>query len=327
MNKWMSMGLALILVIATVTNGVLYFQTSDKLEAAQNQIEELEGNLSSLENGFTALENDVDDVKWSLSQTDTNVSTLQEDVSSLNDAISSVQGDISELDNKYDSLAEDYSDLSSDIEALEDATVDYTAIISAIEPSLVMIRSEIDGEWHSGTGVIITNDGWVLTAGHILDGATDVEIILTDGSVYAGEDVYTNTIDAGLVKIDSSGTDFTAAVLGSSSNTQVGEQVIVAGYPLGLDGDPTYTVGIVSAFRTVEEWDTNEYLQVDAAVNGGNSGGPVVNMKGEVIGIISWGFEGYADDDGYFYDEVFEGMNYAVPIDQIFPLPDEIVID
>jgi S1-C subfamily serine protease len=185
-----------------------------------------------------------------------------------------------------------------------------------------------DGTSH-GTGIIITSDGWVLTAAHMIDGVenlSDIEFILTNGDSYGCENIYVDDeLDVGFVKIDTNKTDFTAAVIGSSSDTKVGEEVMAVGHPLSLGNPPTYTAGILSAFRIAEQ-DGLEYIQTDAAVNGGSSGGALLNTKGELIGIISWSYVGYRDGYGYFYEEVFEGMHYAVPVDDIFPLPDDVII-
>ncbi len=169
----------------------------------------------------------------------------------------------------------------------------------------------------------------MLTARHVVEDAVsidDIDILLSSGIEYQCSAAYlSDDIDIAMVKINSPKTDFKAANLGSSADVMIGDQVMAVGNALGLGSPLTYTAGIVSAFRTAFH-DDNVYIQTDAAVNGGNSGGPLFNAKGEVIGIISWGYEGYRDAEGYFYDEVFEGINFAVPIDAIFPLPEEIEI-
>jgi serine protease Do len=108
------------------------------------------------------------------------------------------------------------------------------------------------------------------------------------------------------VKIDSTRTDFPAATLGFSADITIGEEVVAIGYAEGLPGQATVTTGIVSAVRTLSDHYGNweQYIQTDAAINGGNSGGPLVNLKGEVIGINTWGF--VAED--------IEQLNFAIPI-------------
>ena len=355
MNRWLSV-VAVVLLVAltagTVTNGVLYYQTSKDLEDANTRIESLQGNVTSLDSSFSAIQGSVSSLDSSLSSLDgdmsgvkSNVSRLQSDVfgalgriSGFEDDLSGIKGDVSELNSGYssllntlasledeiDDLSSEFSDLSDQI-SLEEKIVDWSEVASIIKPSVVILM--VGGS--TGSGVIITDDGWVITARHVVEGAAsinDIDILLSDGIGYQCSATYiSNELDIALVKIDSSKTDFNAATLGSSADAMVGDQILAVGNALGLGSPLTYTTGILSAFR-IAGHDGNKYIQTDAAVNGGNSGGPLLNTKGEVIGIISWGYEGYSDVDGYFYNEVFEGMNFAVPIDDIFPLPDDVII-
>ncbi len=340
MNKWRSV-VTVILIVAltagTIANGVLYFQTTGKLNDAQSNIALLEGNLSSLDSNISGIYSDI-------SSLENGVTGIQNELNSIQGDVSDAQGSLSELANYYTSLSnnlsgieEDLSSVSSEvnslgarIDSIDAEKVDWTEIVAQIEPSIVMLLAYTGGgSYYGGSGVIISGDGWVLTAAHLLDeveSISDIEIILQNGDSYYCEQVYiSDELDIALVKIHSEKTDFASATLGSSSDSKVGEDVLAVGHPLLLGNPPTYTAGIISAFR-VADHDGNEYIQTDVAVNGGNSGGPLLNAKGEVIGIISWGYEGYSDGDGYFYNEIFEGMNYAVPIDDIFPLPEDVII-
>ncbi len=205
----------------------------------------------------------------------------------------------------------------------------WTDIVVQIEPSVVILMATTQDGGYGGSGLIITGNGWILTAAHLLvdlESVSDLEVILVNGDSYGCKSIHIDDkLDIGFVKIDSDKTDFAAATLGSSSETRVGEEILVVGHPLLLGNPPTYTAGILSAFRVADQ-DGLEYIQTDAAINGGNSGGAILNTKGEIIGIVSWGYQGYRDEDGYFYDEIFVGLKYAVPIDDIFPLPVDIVI-
>jgi serine protease Do len=183
---------------------------------------------------------------------------------------------------------------------------------------------------YTGTGLIITDDGWIVTARHMVDAAAsvdDIDILLSDGSEYQCSAAYVaDDLDIALVKIDSSETNFPAATLGASDDVMVGDQVMAVGNAYGLCSPLSYTTGIVSALRLSYDVYGNEYvhIQTDAAVNPGNSGGPLVNAKGEVIGINTWGYEWFEDSEGNL--RILEGLNFAVPIDAILPLPDEIEI-
>ena len=167
----------------------------------------------------------------------------------------------------------------------------------------------------------------MLTNLHVVDGAESITVIMTDGETFdAVEDFYVHdTRDIAIIKMDSSRTDFPAATLGSSSDLTVGEEVIAVGYPYPhyIGGDATYTTGIVSSVRTTYYYTgyLTEYIQIDAATNPGNSGGPLINLKGEVIGINTWKvYLATVDDERIFA----ENLNFAIPIDDISSFPEEV---
>jgi S1-C subfamily serine protease len=346
--------LLVALTAGTITNGVLYFQASNDLEDANTQIESLQGNVTSLDSSFSAIqgsvsslnssistiEGDVSGVKSDVSGLQSDVSGVQGQISGLEDDLSGVKGDISGLSSGYSALqnslagieddvagiSSDVSTLSDQIDSVEADIVDWAEVAAIIEPSIVILT--VNGS--TGSGVIITNDGWIVTARHVVEDATsidDIDILLSDGSKYQCSAAYiSNELDIGLVKIDSSKTDFYAATLGASADIMAGDQIMAAGNALGLGSPLTYTTGIVSALRLSYDIYDNVYvhIQTDAAVNPGNSGGPLVNAKGEVIGINTWGYEWFEDSYGNL--RIFEGMNFAVPIDAVLPLLDELEI-
>jgi serine protease Do len=141
----------------------------------------------------------------------------------------------------------------------------------------------------SGSGVIMTPDGYIATNNHVVEGAdkNGIEVVLNDKSRYRARLIGTDpTTDLAVIKID--GHDFTVAALGNSDNVQVGEWVLAIGNPLGLTS--TVTAGIISAvgrnIRIINDsYGIENFIQTDAAINPGNSGGALVNMNGEVIGI------------------------------------------
>jgi serine protease Do len=135
-----------------------------------------------------------------------------------------------------------------------------------------------------GTGVIISEDGYIATNNHVVRGATELMVRLADGHEYTGKVIgQDDKTDVAVIKIDAK--NLMAAPLGNSDKMQVGEWVLAMGSPFGLD--QTVTAGIISAKgrANVGISDYEDFLQTDAAVNPGNSGGPLVNMRGEVIGI------------------------------------------
>lgn len=162
-----------------------------------------------------------------------------------------------------------------------------------------------------GSGFIISSDGYVLTNAHVVEGANEVYVTLNDKREYKakiiGSDIRT---DVALVKIE--GSNLPRLNMGDSNKIRVGEWVVAIGSPFGLDN--TVTAGIVSA----KSRDTGDYLpliQTDVAVNPGNSGGPLINMRGEVIGINS---QIYSRSGGYM------GISFAVPIDEAMRVADAL---
>lgn len=136
----------------------------------------------------------------------------------------------------------------------------------------------------TGSGVIISNDGYILTNNHVVKDAEEIEVKLADGRKFKGKVVGTDAnTDLAVVKI--SGDQLPVAKLGNSDQVQPGEWVMAIGSPFGLE--QTVTAGIVSAKGREVGGTYDNYLQTDASINPGNSGGPLVNLNGEVIGINS----------------------------------------
>ena len=155
-----------------------------------------------------------------------------------------------------------------------------------------------------GSGVVVTADGYVLTNNHVVDGADDVSIDLTDGRTLKAKVVGTDEpSDLALLKVD--GSNFHALTLGDSDAVKVGDVVLAVGNPLNVG--QTVTMGIISAkgrSTDVGEHNYEDFLQTDAPINHGNSGGALVNMKGELIGINS---QILSNSDGNI------GIGFAIP--------------
>lgn len=155
-----------------------------------------------------------------------------------------------------------------------------------------------------GSGFIVRADGIVLTNAHVVDHATDVAVKLTDGREFNARVLGTDErSDVAVLKID--GKDLPTVTLGTSKPTRVGEWVVAIGSPFGFEN--TVTAGIVSAKgRSLPDGTYVPFLQTDVAVNPGNSGGPLFNLRGEVIGINS---QIFSRTGGY------QGLSFAIPID------------
>jgi putative serine protease PepD len=171
---------------------------------------------------------------------------------------------------------------------------DWTAVTSAVQESVVAIQVEGQAGGAEGSGVVLDSEGRVLTNNHVVSGATTVQVTLSDGRVYDADIVGTDpTTDLAVVQLSDPPSDLKPAAFADSSDVVVGEPVMALGNPLGLAN--TATTGIVSALDrpvTASAEDGSEQvvtnaIQIDAAVNPGNSGGPLFNASGEVIGITS----------------------------------------
>jgi 2-alkenal reductase len=198
-----------------------------------------------------------------------------------------------------------------------------TAITQAVEtvgPAVVTVLGIVPGQNTifgrtpdapvSGSGVIISQDGYILTNNHVIEDTTEVSIILADGSEFPAEVVGSDVFsDLAVLKMD--GPVPSVAALGNSDALKPGETVIAIGSPLG-DFKNTVTVGVVSATERMLEVNQNYQMegliQTDAAINQGNSGGPLVNLAGEVIGINTLIVRG-----GSYGSAVAEGLGFAIP--------------
>ena len=158
----------------------------------------------------------------------------------------------------------------------------------------------------SGTGFIVNESGLVVTNKHVVDGSTQVSVRMASGSEYRGTVTQRHpTLDLAYISIDSTRT-FTPIAVGDSDEVRVGAEVIAIGFPLGsaLGSEPTVSVGIISAKRDAR-------LQTDASLNPGNSGGPLLNMFGQVIGVVVSRVE--TDSAG----RPISGIGFAIPINEV----------
>ena len=180
----------------------------------------------------------------------------------------------------------------------------------------------------SGSGFIYTENGYVITNHHVVEGAVELKVSLSDGrtvdAALVGGDVQT---DVAVLKIEAEGLN--ALPIGDSATARVGEFVLAIGDPISADElSGSVTFGIVSALsREINiEGFVNEYLQTDAAVNPGNSGGPLINMRGEVIGVTSAKYTS-AGVDEYGQNISSEGIGFALPINNVIEIAQAIIKD
>ena len=205
-------------------------------------------------------------------------------------------------------------------------TMSVQQIASLVSPSVVAITTEqMSGSqtWFggyyvqsgAGSGVIISQDGYILTCAHVVDGATSVKVQLQNGETYDASIVGSDaTSDIAVLKIEATG--LTPAVIGDSDALAVGETVVAVGNPLGTLSN-TVTDGIISALNrevTVEDNDMT-LLQTNASISPGNSGGGLFNANGELIGVVN------AKSS---YSEA-EGIGFAIPIDQAMEIAQQLI--
>jgi putative serine protease PepD len=191
-------------------------------------------------------------------------------------------------------------------------------LTKATEYDFFMDPVPIEG---AGSGFVIDDKGYILTNFHVVQEAQSIEVVLGDQSRYPAKFIGADERnDVALVKIDPKGKHLVALPLGDSSALQVGQKVLAIGNPFGFQS--TLTTGVVSAIgRTVQTSQTtfiDEAIQTDAAINRGNSGGPLINTRGEVIGI---------DSAIYTPSGTTAGIGFAIPINNAKRIAHDLMTD
>ena len=174
----------------------------------------------------------------------------------------------------------------------------------------------------TGSGFVLSEDGYIATNYHVVEGATKITVVMHDGTEYPAELVGydDSTNDLAVLKVDATG--LPAAAIGSSKALSIGDMVVAIGNPLG-ELTSTQTVGYVSGIgREVAtgSMTTISMIQTDAAINPGNSGGPLFNMRGEVIGITTAKYSGTTGSGASI-----EGIGFAIPIDDVMNVMDDLI--
>lgn len=198
--------------------------------------------------------------------------------------------------------------------ALRGEALDVQGVLGVVSPSVVSIETNAETRrglfGGSGSGVVVDNEGLVLTNAHVIDNADRIEVVFFDGT-RAPATVVSSIVEQDIALLQTEGvTDTLPATLGTTEAMLVGDEVLAIGNALGLGGDPTVTLGILSAKNREINADRVRFsnlLQTDAAINPGNSGGPLVNAAGEVIGINT------AIIDGA------QNVGFAIAIDSVRP--------
>lgn len=202
-----------------------------------------------------------------------------------------------------------------------------TEIAKKVGPAVVGITSTVQGQISifgqtaaaksEGSGIILSQDGYIVTNNHVVDGASNVTVLLNTGTEYEakviGADAQT---DLAVIKIEPT-ENLTVATIGDSNNIEVGERAIAIGNPMGIEFFGSVTEGIISAVNRTVNVDnrTMNVIQTDAAINSGNSGGALINKYGEVIGINSIKVA----------TSGVEGMGFAIPSSEAKPIIADLI--
>jgi S1-C subfamily serine protease len=204
--------------------------------------------------------------------------------------------------------------------------VDVAAVAAHVGPSVVTISADVEGGLGEigqsvGTGVITTSDGEILTNAHVVEGASEIRVRLAGESEPRTATLLAEDIgnDLALLRID--GDNFPAAEFADADSIQIGDEVVAIGFALDLDGAPSVTRGIVSALdRTITTGSDavlDGLIQTDAAISSGNSGGPLVNALGQVVGINT----AVARGDTF---TAATNIGFAISVDEALPIVDSL---
>ena len=190
--------------------------------------------------------------------------------------------------------------------------------------SVVTISTTVDDEFGGGrgvgTGVVLTSDGEILTNAHVIEDATEVVVRFAGETEPRVAKILASDLgnDLALIKVDVTG--LIAATFAKPGSVQIGDTVVAIGYALALDGGPTVTSGIVSALKRTIETDSgalNSLIQTDAAISSGNSGGPLVNLKGEVVGINTAVARGDSESAA-------NNIGFSISVDEVLIVIDQL---
>ena len=207
------------------------------------------------------------------------------------------------------------------IPADEEGALSLQEIYEKVIPSVASISCVQQGGTASGTGIVMSDDGYVITNYHVIESAQQIFVLLSDENTYTatlvGGDEAT---DLAVLKVEATG--LTPAEFGNSDALRVGDVVVAIGDPLGTELRGTMTDGIVSAINRDLNLSGRQMtlIQTNAALNSGNSGGPLINCYGQVIGINTMKMSSYSSTSA-----TVEGLGFAIPITAAKPILDELI--
>ncbi|HIE34323.1 MAG TPA: trypsin-like serine protease [Candidatus Altiarchaeales archaeon] len=267
-------------------------------------------SIFNLENNLVVYQNKQDAEMKSLEDwvKDTGI-TLANRIEEVNDNLnakfdSQIQELNSELDKLRNESEEKYGTISAKIDVIENRTKEVN--LEEIEKSIVYVET---GEY-AGSGVIFDEGGYIVTSRHLILDADRINVELYDGREYDADRIgQSRKKDLTIIKIRKSGLNLSKLEFEDPENIKIGDTVYAIGNPLGEEITKfTVNKGVISGLR---EDDEINYVQTDAALNPGNSGGPLVNEDGKIVGIVAWGYSGT------------EGLSFAIRSDEVQEFIDE----
>ena len=250
-------GFSTLLIALLIANSVFIYILYGQLQLSYN-------NLNS------EIETFRDDTQLSLNE--------------LSGSILDTQGDLQTLEQELGTISAEFDDLDEEFSELKATTsADFSDIIEDAVKGVVTIRTDVG----QGSGFLITSNGYIVTNYHVMEDAKAATIITYEGDQHSVALIgHNEEMDITLLKIEGT---FEELEIGDSDDVSVGEKVIAIGNPYGLSF--SVSEGIVSALHREGDNGYNVYIQTDAALNSGNSGGPLIDKNGEVIGVNNFKIE------------------------------------
>lgn len=255
-----------------------------------------------LNNNILTLNNELNSLNVVLTK---KVSSVEDDLKkNKRDMISLIQATQTENEQQLQQLK---SDVEESIQTIKVESADFSAIVNDVLQSVASIITNIG----QGSGVFVRTNGYIVTNYHVIRDASIIYVYTYDKETYTADVIgYNLEKDVALIKINK---EYPHLQTEDSDNIQVGERVIALGNPSGLDF--SVTEGIVSAVNRVVSSNNIGYIQTDVPISPGNSGGPLVNKRGKIIGINNFKIAGTG----------FEGLGFAIPSNVVDEAVNEIV--
>lgn len=204
-----------------------------------------------------------------------------------------------------------------------DDAASYSGVYEKVTPSIVsIVVDDIQmGSESSGSGVIMSEDGYIITNNHVVEDGDKITVVMNDSTTYEAELIGTDEqTDLAVLKIDADG--LTAAEFGNSDDVKVGDRAFAIGSPGGVEFQNSFTGGFISAINRNVTINDREMtlIQTDTAINPGNSGGALINTSGQVIGITSSKLSATSSDSASI-----EGMGFAIPTNTVKEVVDQLI--